>query len=43
MSYQTYLDNIEEKTGKTPRDFIKEAKRKKLTKFKDIIAWLKAD
>jgi hypothetical protein len=43
MSFQAYLDNIEEKTGKTPRDFIAEAKRKKLTESKEIIAWLKND
>lgn len=43
MSFQAYLDNIEEKTGKTPNDFIAEAKKKKLTTSKEIIAWLKAD
>lgn len=43
MSFQAYLDNIEEKTGKTPKHFIAEAKKKKLTEFKDIIAWLKED
>ena len=43
MSFQAYLDNIEEKTGKTPNEFIAEAKKKKLTQNKDIIAWLKKD
>lgn len=43
MSFQAYLDNVEEKTGKTPKQFIAEAKKKKLTEFKDIIAWLKQD
>jgi hypothetical protein len=43
MSFQAYLDNIEAKTGKTPNQFIAEAKRKKLTESKDIIAWLKKD
>jgi Domain of unknown function (DUF4287) len=43
MSFQAYLDNVEEKTGKTPNEFIAEAKEKKLTEFKDIIAWLKQD
>ena len=43
MSFQAYLDNIEEKTGKTPNEFIAEAKKKKLTESKDIIAWLKRD
>jgi len=43
MSFQAYLDNIEEKTGKTPNDFIAEAKKKKLTESKEIVAWLKKD
>ena len=43
MSFQAYLDNIEEKTGRTPTQFIAEAKKKKITEFKDIIAWLKTD
>ena len=43
MSFQAYLDNVEEKTGKTPKEFIAEAKEKGLTQFKDIIAWLKKD
>jgi hypothetical protein len=43
MAFQAYLDNIEEKTGKTPNEFIAKAKKKKLTESKDIIAWLKND
>jgi hypothetical protein len=43
MSFQAYLDSVEQKTGKTPNDFIAEAKKKKLTEFTDIIAWLKND
>jgi hypothetical protein len=43
MSFQAYLDNVEQKTGKTPKQFIAEAKKKKLTEFKDIMAWLKND
>lgn len=43
MSFQAYLDNIEEKTSKTPQQLIDLAKKKKLTEFKDIIAWLKKD
>ncbi|HQU36480.1 MAG TPA: DUF4287 domain-containing protein [Anaerolineales bacterium] len=43
MSFQAYLDNIEEKTGKTPKQFIAEAKKLKITDFNDIIAWLKRD
>jgi hypothetical protein len=43
MSFQAYLDNVEKKTGKTPNDFIAEAKAKKLTDSKSILAWLKKD
>ncbi len=43
MSFQAYLDKVEEKTGKTPNDFIAMAKKKKLTQHKDIVAWLKED
>lgn len=43
MSFQAYLDNIEAKTGKTPKQFIAEAKKRKIIEFKDIIAWLKKD
>ncbi len=43
MSFQAYLDNIEEKTGKTPDKFIAEAKQKNIIAHKDIIAWLKKD
>jgi hypothetical protein len=47
MSFQAYLDNIEEKTGKTPNDFIKLAKEKGYDspdiKAGVIITWLKED
>ena len=47
MSFQAYLDNIEEKTGKTPNDFIAMAKEKGFdnpqTKVGVIAAWLKED
>ena len=43
MSFQAYLDNVEEKTGRTPNEFIAEAKKKNITEHKDIIAWLKQD
>ena len=43
MSFQAYLDNVEEKTGKTPNEFIAEAKKKNITEHKDIITWLKQD
>ena len=44
MSFQAYLDSIEEKTGKTPREFIAEAKEKGFgseTKSGEIVEWLK--
>ncbi|MFS8131223.1 MAG: DUF4287 domain-containing protein [Candidatus Dojkabacteria bacterium] len=47
MSFQAYLDNIEEKTGKTPNEFITMAKEKGFdnpkTKAGVIIDWLKKD
>lgn len=43
MSFQAYLDNVEAKTGKSPNDFIAEAKAKNITEFKAIIAWLTDD
>jgi hypothetical protein len=47
MSFQAYLDNIEEKTGLTPREFIALAEERGLTepavKAGTIIEWLKAD
>ncbi|MFF2051063.1 DUF4287 domain-containing protein [Leifsonia sp. NPDC058194] len=47
MSFQAYLDNIEAKTGLTPRQFIELAHEKGLdapgTKAGEILAWLKDD
>ncbi len=47
MSFQAYLDNIEEKTGKTPNEFIALAKQRGYddpkTKAGEIVSWLKAD
>ncbi len=43
MSFQAYLDKVEEKTGKTPNEFIEMANKKNLTEHKDIINWLKED
>jgi hypothetical protein len=43
MSFQAYLDNVEEKTGRTPNDFIAEAKSKNLVVHGEIITWLKND
>jgi hypothetical protein len=47
MSFQAYLDNIEDKTGKTPRELIALAKERgydnPATKAGVIVDWLKAD
>lgn len=47
MSFQAYLDNIEQKTGKTPRQFIELAKEKGFddpaVKAGPILAWLAED
>ncbi len=47
MSFQAYLDNIEEKTGKTPRQLIELARERgyddPATKAGVIVDWLKAD
>lgn len=47
MSFQAYLDNIETKTGKSPREFIEMAKAKGFdnpeTKAKEILNWLKEE
>ena len=46
MSFQAYLDNIEEKTGLTPRQFIEKAHEKgfdRSTKATPIVQWLAAD
>lgn len=46
MSFQAYLDNIETKTGLTPRQFIELASEKGFgpgTKATPILEWLKAD
>ncbi len=46
MSFQAYLDNIEQKTGKTPNQFIELATAKGFgpdTKAGEIVAWLKKD
>lgn len=46
MSFQAYLDNIEDKTGLTPREFITAAAERGYgpgTKAGEIIAWLTGD
>jgi hypothetical protein len=47
MSFQAYLDKIEEKTGLTPRQLVQEACKRGLdapdTKASTVVDWLKAD
>ncbi|MRG61237.1 DUF4287 domain-containing protein [Agromyces sp. CFH 90414] len=46
MSFQAYLDNVEAKTGITPRQFIELAREQgfdESTKTTPIVTWLKAD
>lgn len=47
MSFQAYLDAIEEKTGRTPRELMAQAKERGFdgehAKAGDILAWLQAD
>jgi UTP-glucose-1-phosphate uridylyltransferase len=43
MSFQAYLDKVEELTGMTPEQFVAMAKKKKLTRHSEIIAWLQQD
>jgi hypothetical protein len=46
MTFQAYLDNIETKTGLTPRQFIELASEKGFgpgTKAGEIVTWLAAD
>ncbi|GIU58064.1 DUF4287 domain-containing protein [Arthrobacter sp. NicSoilC12] len=47
MSFQAYLDAIEQKTGLTPAELVEKAHERGLdasgTKAGDILAWLKED
>ncbi len=46
MSFQAYLDNAEDKTGLTPRQFIDKAREKGYgpgTKSGEIVSWLAED
>ncbi|SEA68475.1 DUF4287 domain-containing protein [Leifsonia sp. 21MFCrub1.1] len=46
MSFQAYLDAVEDKTGKTPRELVAEARERGFgpgTKAGEILAWLKDD
>ena len=43
MTYKAYIDNIKAKTGKGPEYFQALAKEKGLTKYAELLAWLKSD
>lgn len=43
MSFQTYIDNAQAQTGKSPDDFRRLAGERGLTKHSEIVAWLKDD
>lgn len=46
MSYQAYLDAIERKTGRTPRQLLDEAESRgygPATRASEVVAWLKDD
>jgi len=46
MSFQAYLDNVEKKTGRTPRELIEMASARgydETTKAGTIVDWLKED
>ncbi len=43
MSYKTYIDNIQAKTGKDPEYYLLEAKKMGLTTHKELLNWLKED
>jgi hypothetical protein len=43
MTYKAYIDNIKAKTGKSPEDFRKLARKKGLVKYGELLKWLKSD
>ena len=43
MTYKAYIDNIKAKTGNRSEYFQTFAKEKGLTKYGELLAWLKAD
>ena len=43
MTYKAYIDNIREKTGKSPEDYRKMAKEKGLASYGELLKWLKSD
>ncbi|MGA2876238.1 MAG: DUF4287 domain-containing protein [Nitrososphaerales archaeon] len=43
MTYKAYVDNIKAKTGKGPEYFQAMAKKKNLTKYGELLTWLKTE
>jgi hypothetical protein len=43
MTYKAYIDNIYAKTGKTPDDYMRMAKKKGLVEYGELLAWLKTE
>jgi Domain of unknown function (DUF4287) len=43
MTFKAYIDNIKAKTGKGPEDFVAEAKKRGLTKYGELLKWLKSE
>lgn len=43
MTYKAYIDYIKAKTGKDPEYFRAEARKKGITKYAELLTWLKSD
>ena len=43
MTYKAYIDNVYAKTTMTPEDYQRMAREKGLTKYGELLRWLKAD
>jgi hypothetical protein len=43
VTYKAYIDNIKEKTGKSPEDYKSMADERGLSKYSDLLKWLKTD
>jgi hypothetical protein len=43
MTFKAYIDNVYAKTGKTPEDYMVMAREKGLTKYGDLLKWLKTE
>lgn len=43
MTYKAYIDNIQAKTGHGPEYYVDESKKLGLTKYGELLKWLKTD